>query len=154
LGEIAQQALKEMRLLVYQLRPLVLRRVGLVGALQERLDAVEKRAGVDARLLVEGTVALPAFVEDELYRIAQEALTNALKHAAPTMVRVIIRAVDKHVSLEVRDNGRGFDPQPAAREGGLGLVSIRERTEKLGGSFAVASRPGEGTAIRIDLEVP
>jgi PAS domain S-box-containing protein len=153
LGEIAQQALKEMRLLVYQLRPLVLKREGLVGALQERLDAVEKRAGVDARLLVEGPVALPAFVEDELYRIAQEALTNALKHAAPTQVRVTIRSIDNRVSLEVQDNGRGFDPQSAGREGGMGLVSIRERAEKLGGSFAVVSRPGEGTTVRVDLEV-
>jgi PAS domain S-box-containing protein len=154
LGEIAQQALKEMRLLVYQLRPLVLKREGLVGALQERLDAVEKRAGVDARLLVEGPVVLPAFVEDELYRIAQEALTNALKHAAPTLVRVTIRAEDNHVSLLVQDNGRGFDPQSAEKEGGMGLVSIRERTEKLGGSFAVVSWPGEGTIVRVDLEVP
>jgi signal transduction histidine kinase len=154
LGEIAQQALKEMRLLVYQLRPLVLRREGLVGALQERLDAVEKRAGVDARLLVEGAVALPPPMEDELYRIAQEALTNALKHAAPTQVRVTIRSIDNRVSLEVQDNGRGFDPQSAVREGGMGLVNIRERAEKLGGSFAVVSRPGEGTTVRVDLEVP
>jgi PAS domain S-box-containing protein len=154
LGEIAQQALKEMRLLVYQLRPLAMRREGLVGALQERLDAVEKRAGVDARLLLEGSVALPPFAEDELYRIAQEALNNALKHAAPTVVRVTIRAVDSHVSLEIQDNGRGFDPQSAGREGGMGLVSIRERAEKLGGSLAVISRPGEGTTVRVELEVP
>jgi signal transduction histidine kinase len=142
-----------MRLLVYQLRPLVLKREGLVGALQERLDAVEKRAGVDARLLVEGPVALPAFVEDELYRIAQEALTNALKHAAPTVVTVIIRAEDNRVSLVVQDNGRGFDLQSAASEGGMGLVSIRERTEKLGGSFSLVSQLGEGTTVRVDLEV-
>jgi PAS domain S-box-containing protein len=154
LGEIAQQALKEMRLLVYQLRPLALKREGLVGALQERLDAVEKRAGADARLLVEGTVALPASVEDELYRIAQEALNNALKHAAPTLVKVTIRAADKRMSLVVEDNGRGFDPQSAAGKGGMGLVSIRERTEKLGGSFALVSRPGVGTTVRVDLEVP
>jgi signal transduction histidine kinase len=126
----------------------------LVGALQERLDAVEKRAGIDSRLLVEGAIALPPSVEDELYRIAQEALNNALKHAAPTLVRVTIRAADKHVSLVVEDNGRGFDPQTAGSEGGMGLVSIRERTEKLGGSSTVISRPGEGTTIRIDLEVP
>jgi len=153
LGEIAQQALKEMRLLVYQLRPLVLKREGLVGALQERLDAVEKRAGVDARLLVEGPVALPPVVEDELYRIAQEALNNALKHAAPTTVKVTVRAVDNHTSLVVQDNGRGFDPRCAALEGGMGLVSIQERAEKLGGSLSIMSRPGEGTTVKIDLEV-
>jgi PAS domain S-box-containing protein len=151
LGEISQQALKEMRLLVYQLRPLVLKREGLVGALQERLDAVEKRAGVDARLLVKGTVSLSAPVEDELYRIAQEALNNALKHAAPSTVRVIISANDGRVSLVIEDNGRGFNPQSAGN-GGLGLVSIRERAQKLGGSLQVTSAPGKGTTVRVDLE--
>ncbi|MGD9001280.1 MAG: GAF domain-containing protein, partial [Anaerolineae bacterium] len=154
LGDISQQALKEMRLLVHQLRPLVLRREGLVGALQERLDAVERRAGVDARLLVDGVVALPDSVEDELYRIAQEALNNALKHAAPTTIRVTIRARDSYVSLAVEDNGRGFDPQSVGREGGLGLVSIRERTEKLGGGLEIISAPGRGTTLKVDLEVP
>ena len=151
LGEIAQQALKEMRLLVHQLRPLVLKREGLVGALQERLDAVEKRAGIDARLLVEGTGALPAAVEDELYRIAQEALNNALKHAAATLVKVTVRAEDRQVSLIVEDNGRGFDPQSAESGGGMGLVSIRERAEKLGGSLEVVSAPGNGTTVSVSL---
>jgi PAS domain S-box-containing protein len=153
LGEIAQQALKEMRLLVHQLRPLVLKREGLVGALQERLDAVEKRAGIDARLLVEGSSVLPAAVEDELYRIAQEALNNALKHSAATLVRVTIRAEDRHVSLVVEDNGRGFDPQSAGSEGAMGLVSIRERAEKLGGSLEVVSMPGEGTTVSVSVEL-
>jgi PAS domain S-box-containing protein len=86
LGEAAQQSLKEMRLLVHELRPPVLEREGLVGALQQRLDAVEGRSGVETRLRVEGTLELPAPVEEELYRIAQEALNNALKHAAATLV--------------------------------------------------------------------
>jgi signal transduction histidine kinase len=151
LGEIAQQALKEMRLLVHQLRPLVLKREGLVGALQERLDAVEKRAGIDARLLVEGTGVLPAAVEDELYRIAQEALNNALKHAAATLVKVTVRAEAEDVSLLVEDNGRGFDLQSAGSGGGIGLVSIRERAEKLGGSLKVVSAPGNGTTVSVSL---
>ncbi len=149
LGEIGQQALKEMRLLVYQLRPLVLKREGLVGALQQRLDAVEKRAGVDARLLTEGEVELPAQVEEELYRIAQEALNNALKHAAATCVTVCIRAEGDQVELEVRDDGRGFDPVTVGNEGGMGLVSMRERTEKLGGTLVILSTPGEGTRVRV-----
>jgi signal transduction histidine kinase len=153
LGEIAQQALKEMRLLVYQLRPLVLKREGLVGALQHRLDAVEKRAGVDARLLVGGTIELPASAEEELYRIAQEALNNALKHAAPTSVNVRICADDIGVVLEVSDDGCGFDPGSITAEGGMGLVSIRERTERLGGVLDVKSAIGEGTSVRVTLEV-
>ena len=153
LGEIAQQALKEMRLLVYQLRPLVLKREGLVGALQQRLDAVEKRAGVDARLLVEGALDLPAPMEEGLYRIAQEALNNALKHAAPRTVILRIGTDAQRVTLEVEDDGRGFDVG-AGDGGGMGLTSMQERAERLGGSLSLVSAPGEGTRVRVDVEVP
>ncbi len=154
LGEIAQQALKEMRLLVYQLRPLVLKREGLVGALQHRLDAVEKRAGVDARLLVTGSLDLPDSMEEGLYRIAQEALNNALKHAAPNSVTLRIRAQAHRVRLEVEDDGQGFDETTVAGGGGMGLISMRERTERMGGSFSLVSAPGEGTTVRVVVEVP
>ena len=153
LGEIAQQALKEMRLLVYQLRPLALQREGLVGALQQRLDAVEGRVGVEARLLAEKLVELPASVEEGLYRIAQEALNNALKHAAATSVTVCIRAEDERVELEVVDDGQGFDPDTVSDRGGMGLASMRERAEKLGGSLTVLSAPGEGTRVKVSVEV-
>jgi signal transduction histidine kinase/PAS domain-containing protein len=153
LGEIAQQALKEMRLLVYELRPLVLKREGLVGALQQRLDAVEKRAGVDARLLVEGAIELSASVEEALYHIAQEALNNALKHAAATSVTVHVRGEGDRVELEVVDNGTGFDLNTERDRGGMGLVSMRERAEKLGGSLTVLSTPGEGTRVKVGVEV-
>ncbi len=154
LGEIGQQALKEMRLLVYQLRPLVLKREGLVGALQQRLDAVEKRAGVDARLLVEGDINLPTSMEENLYRIALEALNNALKHATSTSVQVSVRADGEHVTLTVKDNGQGFDPKAKAEndQGGLGLITMRERAEKLGGSFTLSSAPGQGTTVKVSLE--
>jgi signal transduction histidine kinase len=153
LGEIAQQALKEMRLLVYQLRPLVLKREGLVGALQQRLDAVEKRAGVDARLLVEGTLDLPAPVEEGLYRIAQEALNNALKHAGPRLVSLRIEADDERVRLQVEDDGRGFELAAVRDKGGMGLTSMRERAERMGGSFSLTSTPGKGTTVQVDVEV-
>ena len=152
LGEIAQQALREMRLLVYQLRPLVLKREGLVGALQQRIDAVEKRAGVDARLFVEGLRELPPEVEDGLYRIGQEALNNALKHAAPTAVTVRVQADGRGVVLEVHDDGCGFEPGRVADEGGMGLANMRQRAERLGGCFSVVSAPGAGTTVRVQLE--
>jgi signal transduction histidine kinase len=153
LGEIAQQALREMRLLVYQLRPLVLKREGLVGALQQRLDAVEKRAGVDARLLVEGRLDLPATIEEGLYRIAQEALNNALKHAGARSVSLRIREDGGDVVLEVEDDGRGFDAAGVSDPGGMGLTSMRERAEKLGGAFSLVSVPGAGTTVRVVVEV-
>jgi ligand-binding sensor domain-containing protein/signal transduction histidine kinase len=152
LGEIAQQALQEMRLMVYELRPLALKEEGLIGALEQRLEAVERRAGIDARLVVEGAFDLPSSVEVELYRIAQEALNNALKHARPSAVTVTIRAEDGNVVLEVIDDGRGFDPQAVSDKGGLGLVSMRERAEKLVGTLTITSAPGEGTNVQVSIK--
>jgi signal transduction histidine kinase len=151
LGEIGQQSLKEMRLLVYELRPLALREEGFVGALNQRLDAVERRAGVEARMVTEGKLELPENVEEALYRIAQEALNNALKHAAPTSVEVTIRADGRRVELEVADDGRGFDLDAVEGGGGMGLVSMRERAEKIGGTLQVISAAGEGTRVKVCL---
>jgi two-component system sensor histidine kinase ChiS len=151
LGDITQGALKEMRLLVHELRPLALQKEGLVGALQQRLDAVERRAGVDARLVVEGELELSPDAEENLYRIAQEALNNALKHATATLVTVTIRASDEWVELEVADNGSGFDPMAVSDEGGMGLTTMRERARRLGARLEVVSAPGEGTKVRVHL---
>ncbi len=153
LGETAQDALKEMRLLVYELRPPALEREGLVGAIQRRLGAVERRTGVKAHLLVDDMIELPASVEEGLYHIAQEALNNALKHAAATSVTVRIRVVDKHVELEVVDDGIGFDSATAGNGGGMGLVNMLERAEKLGGALRVVSAPGQGTKVSVSMKV-
>jgi PAS domain S-box-containing protein len=151
LGETAQQALKEMRLLVYELRPLALEQAGLADALQNRLDAVEKRAGVDAQLRVELNVELPAEIENSLYRVAQEALSNSLKHAEANRVIVSLRSSGKQVEMEVADNGRGFDVEAARNQGGLGLVSIRERVAALGGTCTISSRLREGTQVLVQV---
>lgn len=153
LADTAQDALKEMRLLVYELRPPALEREGLVGAIQQRLGAVERRAGVKAHLLVDDMVRLPAPVEEGLYRIAQEALNNALKHAIATSVTVRIRVVDEQVELEIVDNGIGFDPDTAGNGGGMGLVNMRERAEKLGGTLRTVSALGEGTRVSVSVKV-
>ena len=156
LGEISQQALKEMRLLVYELRPLALGEVGLAGALQQRLDAVERRAGVQVRLVVEGEVELPATVEEELYRIAQEALNNALKHSEPGSVVVTIRIEgappDQRVELEIVDDGTGFDVAVAGDKGGMGLVSMGERVKKIEGQLTIHSTPDEGTRVKVVID--
>jgi signal transduction histidine kinase len=149
IGQVAQQALKEMRLLVYELRPLGLDQQGLISGLRQRLDSVEKRAGVNANMLVEGEEDLPAPVEEALYRIAQEALNNALKHSGATAVTLKVVFQPGTVELEVSDNGRGFDPTVAGRSGGLGLVGMRERAGHLHGSLTIDSEPAKGTTIRV-----
>jgi nitrate/nitrite-specific signal transduction histidine kinase len=151
LGEGTRQAIRDMRLLVYELRPPVLEREGLVGALRERLDAVEKRSGIEARLIVEGHVECSIAVEKELYHIAQEALNNVLKHAAPATVTVHLHADDSSVELEIADDGSGFDGHEVADKGGMGLVNMRQRAEQLGGSLTVLSSPGQGTRVRVDV---
>lgn len=152
LSGVTKQALKEMRLLVYELRPPDLEKEGLVGALHKRLNAVEKRAGVEARLITDGIIAeLPVEVEENLYRIAQEALANALKHANAATVTVQLAATAPCVTLEIRDDGCGFDPAAVADNGGMGLTNMRERAEKMNGHFTITSTPGAGTVIRVSL---
>jgi signal transduction histidine kinase len=149
LGEITQQALKEMRLLVHELRPAALEQEGLVGALQQRIDAVEGRAGIQARLLVQGEIRLEPAAEEALYRIGQEALNNALKHATASTVTVRIRAGKERVEMEIKDDGRGFHPRAVREGGGMGLTTMRERAEQVEGALVVRSLPGEGTTVKI-----
>jgi nitrate/nitrite-specific signal transduction histidine kinase len=151
LERTAQQALREMRLLLYQLRPAALEQEGLKGALQQRLDAVEERVGVQTRLVVEGVVRLAPDVEEGLYQIAQEALNNALKHAMARVVTVSVRALDDQVDLEVQDDGTGFEPDAVEGRGGLGLASMRERAAKIGGRLELVSVAGGGTTVRVEV---
>ena len=151
LGETAQQALKEMRLLVYELRPLALEQAGLAEALQHRLDAVEKRAGIETQLSVDLNTELTTSVEHGLYRIAQETLNNSLKHAEASAVSVRLRSSDGIVEMEIQDNGKGFVLEQTEHQGGLGLTSIRERTEALGGEVSITSKSAEGTCVQIRL---
>ncbi len=149
ISEINQQALKEMRLLIHELRPPVLEEEGLLGALHQRLDAVEKRAGISARLLTDEIVELPQAIEEGLYRIAQEALNNALKHAQASNVVVRISTRNEKIVLEVEDDGQGFDVGAVNIDGGMGLTNMRHRAEDLGGSIEICSQPGGGAMIRV-----
>jgi len=102
----SEQALKEMRLLLFQLRPPVLEQVGLVSALQQRLDAVERRVSIKTSLLTTGDWhTLPPRIEEELYNIAQEALNNALRHAQAKAILVQLHCRERQVELTVEDNG-------------------------------------------------
>jgi signal transduction histidine kinase len=152
LGDIGQQALKEMRLLVYQLRPSVLRREGLVRALAYRLETVEKRAGVETMLAVEGRLDLASSAEEQIYHVVQEALNNALKHASATSVTVRLVGDEQGLTVAVEDNGVGFDTERLDGDTGIGLVSMRERVTSLGGQLILASSPGQGTRVLISLD--
>jgi PAS domain S-box-containing protein len=147
----AQEALREMRLLIFQLSPPALDKGGLAGALQMRLDAVEARGGMNVGLEVQGSERLTPFVRQELYQIAQEALNNALKHARAQTVRVLLDFQESATRLEVSDDGSGFEPAEADRGGGLGLRGMRERAQAIGGTLAVETAPGKGTTVHITV---
>ncbi|MBN1874900.1 MAG: sensor histidine kinase, partial [Anaerolineae bacterium] len=151
LGDIGQQTLKEMRLLLYQLRPTALRKAGLIRALQQRLNTVERRAGVEARLHIKGQLRLSPTVEEHLYHIIQEALNNTLKHAEASTVIVRIVTRKSHIRITITDNGKGFNPTVALGKGGIGLLNMRERAEQLNGTLNIQSEPGRGTKIRVTI---
>ena len=150
--DAAQEALGEMRLLIFELRPPVLEE-GLVSALQARLEAVESRAGLKTEFNFEGEIRLPPEIEEGLYRIAQEALNNALKHAQAHGITVSLRHVphQRIVVLEIADDGMGFDPAVARDQGGMGLRGMEERAAQFGGQLTIQSRPGAGTSVRVEV---
>jgi signal transduction histidine kinase len=150
LRDTAQEALREMRLLIFELRPSVLESAGLAAALRVRLEAVEERAGLAASFEVQGEGVLSLSVEEGLYRIAQEALNNALKHAAARRVAVRLAYEEVRVVLEIKDDGIGFGRE-AEESGGLGLRGMAERAAQMGGTLALDSQLGAGTTIRVEV---
>ena len=151
LGELTLQTLRQMRLLLYDLRPGVLEQEGLSGALRHRLEAVEHRAGIRARL-IDHTLSpiLPALQRD-MFWIAQEALNNSLRHAAATTVTVTLSSEGDEIVLQVSDNGRGFDPAAPADDGGL--AAIDRRVGDLRGTLAVDSHADRGTVLTVRVPI-
>ncbi len=146
------QALREMRLMLYDLRSTTLLEEGLVQALRYRLENVEERAGIETSLTAPENMRLPADVEETLYRISQEALNNTLKHARASRVDITIRVDTSHLTLEVQDNGRGFQAQNwAAQKPGGGLLTMKKQVEQLNGAIVLQSAPDQGTKITVRL---
>jgi signal transduction histidine kinase len=151
LREMTHEAMLEMRLLVFELHPLVLEKEGLVAALQARLAAVEVRSGLKTEIRVDGEPRLPLDIEKEFYRIAQESLNNITKHAGAKSVVIDLKFSDEIVRMEIRDDGTGFDLPTARVSGGMGLSGIEERARKIGAVLAVESSPNQGTRLTVTL---
>lgn len=159
LKTMSTQALQELRDLIRDLRPSLLDDLGLVPALQSQVQSFADRTGVKADFVLNGRrQRMQPEIETILFRIAQEALNNVAKHARATHVTVTVGFADSLLSLEVRDNGRGFDPKtvfeaPDVGRQVWGLLGMQERVALVGGSCMVHSRPGQGTAVQVSIPI-
>jgi signal transduction histidine kinase len=152
LQALAQDAIGELRALVFQLRPAAIETEGLAAALAKHVDVLGRVHRLPIALEQHGAPRVRPGVDDELFKIAQEALHNALRHAAAASVRVRLDERPDRVALAVSDDGRGFDPgAPALRSRTLGLTSMEERAQALGGTLRIASTPGAGTTVELEL---
>jgi two-component system sensor histidine kinase UhpB len=149
--QLANQAMAELLDLARQLRPTALDDHGLAAALAGHVREHDRRGQAKAKLDLDPSVQdLPQEVETVIYRVAQEAMTNAARHSGAKRIDVSLGRVDSRVVLEVSDDGKGF---AFAEEGkGLGLSGMRERALLVDGTLEIDSRPGKGTTVR--LEVP
>ncbi|MBA2518388.1 MAG: HAMP domain-containing protein [Chloroflexia bacterium] len=150
IADLLTRAMEELHHVIFALRPPDLDDLGVVAAIERYINQVE-RSGLKCRLeLIGEPPTLMPEVRLAVYRIVQEALHNALRHAAADQAVVQLETNDETLRVIIRDNGAGFNPESAARPSALGLLSMRERAAAIGAAFAVSSRPGDGTTIVIE----
>ena len=150
---LARQAQDELAIMIRELRPTTLQDKGLPQALKEYIASWSRVNDITAEVRARGELSLPLDIEQTLFRIAQEALTNIAKHSEADHVEVQLVVEDDEISLEISDNGKGFDVS-SAEGNGMGLRSMRERMESLGGSLRLESTLGQGTHLIARLSLP
>ncbi len=150
---LAEAGLAEMRALIFELRPESLKEEGLIAALTKQIEFVRARHKITVEATLPDEPAVPIEVKEAVYRIAQEALTNTIKHARASQVALQLNGGPHELVLEVSDNGVGFEPG-GSFPGHLGLRSMQERAETQGGTFDVDSAPARGTRVRVWIPVP
>jgi len=149
--EMASVAQSEMRALLLHLRPIHLEGKQLSQGLAELLRELHAKVPIDIAWEVDEAIRLPRGIEDHLFRIVQEALSNVLRHSKASKIELKLHKPDESIRLAIRDNGVGFDPE-SKKHTSFGLDSMRERVNEIGGSFHLITAPGKGT--RIEIRVP
>jgi signal transduction histidine kinase len=147
---LASAGLAEMRALIFELHPESLEIEGLVVALSKQAEALRARHRIEVETEFPAEPEIPLETKEVLYRVAQEALHNTVKHANARQVHVRLTRVNGDLLLNLRDDGQGFDPH-GSFPGHLGLRSMRERVSQLGGAFEIESAPGKGTTIHVRI---
>jgi signal transduction histidine kinase len=152
LHDLTQGALAEMRALIFELRPGALSEEGLAAALLKHTAAVSAREGLQIDIRApDDRLGLDAEVEEQLYRLAQEALHNVVKHAAATQVAINLSFDEAHgIVLEIVDDGTGFDVD-AISPGHMGHHTMSDRMRQVEGTLHIASQPGRGTTVRASV---
>jgi signal transduction histidine kinase len=151
LQTLAQDALEELRSLVFELRPVDLALDGLAGALRKHVGLVGRLEGLEIELTIESEPSADPTRDLEVLRIAQEALQNASKHSHASHVTVVLDDDGARLLLEIEDDGVGFDPAAEGiRSRRLGLTSMEERAERIGGTLELRSAEGAGTTVRLE----
>jgi signal transduction histidine kinase len=148
---LAAEALAELRAVIFELRPADLAD-GLVASLRKHVEVLDRAHEATVRLAADDAVVLPEEHEAVAFRITQEAVYNALRHARAGTVEVRLGTEGARAVLEVADDGSGFDASETEHQGGLGLASMRDRACSIGGELTIDAAPGQGTTVR--LEVP
>jgi two-component system sensor histidine kinase DegS len=150
IGELAVQAqasVRDIRRLIYDLRPVALDELGLVPAMREHLARCEQEHGLIVNFTADNGERLPAPVETALFRIVQEAVNNVIRHAQARHLSVTLTRSAEHVELRIIDDGQGFDAQLPRSGRQIGLWSMCQRVEQLGGHFELHSVPEQGTIV-------
>ncbi len=150
---LVRQAQQELTVLIQELRPAALEGKGLVTALRDYIDSWSRRSGITVEVRVQGERPLPLVLEQACFRMAQEALTNITRHSRADRVDVHLAWQGDEIILTIADNGRGFNVAVAAGKG-LGLRSMRERMEAIGGKITFDSQPGRGTKVIARCWIP
>jgi len=146
-----RSSLKEVRRIIYNLRPMALDDLGLFPTIRKHIEALSKFYDLDIRLKILGDERrLDSAYEVAVFRLIQEAIQNAIKHADATTVQVIIEVIHDKISVVVKDDGIGFD-QLKKKFDSFGLVGMKERVELLKGKLVINSKPGEGTIIKFTI---
>jgi len=155
-GTILDQVEKQLRRLSHELRPTILDDLGLVPALEALADSVSKRAGLSIRVHNPMRERYAQKIETAVYRVVQEALANAAKHAGASNVEIQLSRIEKHLHCLVQDDGMGFDAASVlscTARGGLGMIGIRERLNAVGGTLQIDSAAGRGTTLLVKIPV-
>ena len=152
LKSVAERTFQSVRNIALLLRPSMLDDLGLAAALEWQGREVSRRSEIEVSVESE---SVPEDLPDEykiyIYRLVQEALTNAVRHSGARNAKVVVERVAESIVVRVADDGRGFDPSHSR---GMGILGMEERVKRLGGTLRVESQPGKGATVTAELPIP